>query len=666
MTLKYPELFKPFHIGKLEIKNRITMSPLLAIGWFDEDSIITNEIINYYEERAKGGVGMIFTSGNVPDSGLEKSMITISPFKKPSRFVQQMKKLADRLHRYGTKLFIQIWFGSGRVMFPQLMDGHPVAVSAGPNRWDPNVECRALTTDEVWKLIEATINAAMICKQAGCDGIDINGAYGGYLGDQFTTDAFNRRTDEFGGGINGELKVLTEIISGIKSRCGTVFPVTLRLGSKHYIKAERQGALPDEEYTEFGRDVEQSIKMAKQLEQAGYDAFLMGNGSYDSFYWLYPPMYQKDGLWLEDVARLKKEVNIPVICPGKITQPDLANDAIKTGKIDAVALGRALLADPEWANKARVGEDKAIRPCIGCNVGCVGRIFAGLPMQCAVNPDLFNENNARIEKVENPQKIAVIGGGVAGMECARIAAKRGHKVVLYEKSDKLGGVMIPASVPDFKDADRRLLKWYEKELLDAGVDIKLNSPIDLDSAQEIDADEFVIATGAKASIPPIPGIENGNVMTAIEVFSGKTTGHRVAIIGGGQVGCELAIWLAKQSKEVEIVEMMPEILSGGVEPIFAANRMMLEDLLKFHHIPVHISTKVSSVDPTGINVITNGKNFHISADTIVLATGYKSDSKLYHNLLSSLQKKIWLIGDAQTPANVMYAVKDGAAIGHVL
>jgi 2-enoate reductase len=401
-----------------------------------------------------------------------------------------------------------------------------------------------------------TIEAAVLCKQTGCDGIDINGAYGGYLGDQFTTDAFNKRTDEFGNSVDGKLKVLTDIIKGIKKACGKDFPVTLRFGTKHYIKEERQAAVPGEEYKEFGRDVEQSIVMAKKLEEAGYDAFLIGNGSYDSFYWLYPPMYQKDGLWLEDVAKLKGNVNIPVISPGKIIRPEMANNAIKNGMIDAVAIGRALLADPEWANKAKLGKDEAIRPCIGCNTGCVGRIFAGLPMQCAVNSNLFNEKKSKLEKAETPKKIAIIGGGIAGMEAARIAAQRGHDITIYEKNDQLGGVFIAASVPEFKDADRLLLKWYNREIVNSGVKVNYNSDMTLDQIEALDVDEIVVATGTTAKVPPIPGVNQEHVITAIEALLGeKEIGENVTIIGGGQVGCELALSLQEQGKKVTIVEL---------------------------------------------------------------------------------------------------------------
>ncbi len=272
--------------------------------------------------------------------------------------------------------------------------------------------------------------------------------------------------------------------------------------------------------------------MAKKLEAAGYDGFLMGNGSYDSFHWLYPPMYHKEGLWLDDFAPLTGEVGVPVIGPGKVLQPEMANDAIRDKKVDAIAIGRALLADPNWVNKAKDGKPEDIRPCIGCNAGCIGRIFAGKTMLCAVNADLFNERNQELKPADPVKKVAVIGGGIAGMEAARIAAKRGHDVTIYEKGEKLGGATIAASIPDYKDASRRLLKWFEKEIRESGVKVEYGRELDADKVRELDTDAIVVSTGAVAKVPPVSGIEQPHVVTAIDVLLGKASvGDQVVVIG---------------------------------------------------------------------------------------------------------------------------------------
>jgi len=665
--LKYPELFTPFKIGKVELTNRVMMSPMMPMGWLDANGVITDEVIDYYEERAKGGVGLIYTGAFPLNAGLEKvSAVFTSPFDQPEVFMTQLTKAVERVHLYNTKLFIQMTVGNGRVMPPFLLSS-PVSPSENPNWWDPGTTCRALTKEEIERLVQSAVSAALNCLMTGCDGVDFVGIYGGYLGDQFGMSAFNRRTDEYGGSAEGKAKLFTDIVKGVKALCGADFPVTARLAAKHYMKGIQQGAVPGEKFKEFGRDIEDSIAIARELEKAGFDALLMACGSYDSMYWLYSPMYQKDGLWLDDVSKVKAQLKIPVICPGKINTPRMANDAIKNKMVDAVALGRALLADPEWANKARTGRDEAIRPCIGCNNGCIGHAFAGLPMTCAVNPDLFNERYAGLQKVAIPKKIAIIGGGVAGMEAARIAALRGHSVTIYDKNNSLGGVVLAGSVPPSKDADKRLLTWYEKELKSAGVKLKLGHEIKLDQIEKLDADGIVVATGATAKVPPIPGVDLPHVCTATDLLLGKKeSGKRVTVIGGGQVGCEVALWLEEKGREVTLIEALPGLMTLGKEALFVANKKMLEDMLAFKKIRVMLGTQVAAIGKNGVDVVSGDKKETVPADSVVLATGYNSDNRLYREIRTTIPKKVWLLGDARAPGNIMFAIRDGAAIGRVV
>ena len=664
METRYPELFKPFKIGKVEIKNKVVMSPMLSIGWFEEHSVISDKMIDYYVERAKGGVGAVFTCGNVPDAHLERCAFTISPFQAPERFVHQVRKLANALHQYDTKLFVQIWFGLGRVAFSEFMADQPVAVSEGPNRWKPEVTCRAMTTEEIYRLIDSVVDGAKLIYEAGADGIDINGAYGGYMGDQFTTDAFNHRTDEFGGSMDGQLRVLTEIVKRVKAETAQDYPVTCRLGTKHYMRAERQAAVPGEVYTEYGRDVEESIAMAKKLEAAGYDGFLMGNGAYDSFHWLYPPMYHREGLWLDDFAPLTKEVHVPVIGPGKILQPEMANDAVAEGKVTAVAIGRALLADPQWVNKAAAGKPEDIRPCIGCNAGCVGRIFAGKTMLCAVNADLFHEAEQALIPAGTPKKIAVIGGGIGGMEAARIAAKRGHHVTIYEKGSRLGGTTLAANVPDYKDASRRLLTWFEKEIRESGVQVELDRELTAEDVKALDADAVIVSTGASAKIPNILGVHNANVTTAVDMLLGKAEiGEKVVVVGGGQVGCEVAYELLRAGKQVSVVEYLNGLIAGGDEPVSAAVVLMLEDLLNYYHADIRLSSAVKEIKEKTVVIEKAGVSEEIPADTVVLAAGFVENNQLYTALKDS-GKPIYVVGDARkSPGNIMHAVADGNKVG---
>ncbi|MDD4389272.1 MAG: FAD-dependent oxidoreductase [Eubacteriales bacterium] len=667
--MKYGELFKPFKIGKLEIKNRICMAPMLPGGHLDECKNVTDETIAYYEERAKGGAGLIITGASFPDSRLEITDFTKSPFACPDTFRVQTKKLVDAVHRYGCKLFFQMQLGTGRTGVPAILEGLPVAPSAVANRYDPDVTCRPLTTEEVYRLIEAVIQGAVLAQQAGADGVNVNGVKGGYLGDQFATAAFNHRTDEFGGGVDGRIRLMIKIIEGIKERCGADFPVTTRVGTKAHMKAERVGHLPGEEYTEFGRDVEESLEIAKKLEEAGYDGIVFGTGTYDSIYWLYPPMYMHDGCYLEEAAILKKAVNIPVICPGKLSAPEMANKAIKDGLIDALSVGRGLVADPYWPNKVKTGQVEDIRPCIYCNNGCLARVLSGIDMKCAVNPDVFCELSTadKYQKADVAKNIAIIGGGVAGLEAARVAAIRGHKVTVYERGEKLGGLMLPGEVPEFKKKDTLLLDWYKRQIEKLNVVIKLNTIMGADEILKLDADEIIVATGSEARTLPVPGGDSEKVMTSAEVLLGeKVPGKKIVMIGGGQVGCETAIWLKDRGYDVSVVENRDALILGGAEPIAQPNRDMLLELLIFKNIPTYTGTAVQEITEQGVVISGANGTETLDADSVVISVGYQSNNELYRKVYASSDKKVWLIGDAQIPATIMMAIRDGSAIGAIV
>ncbi|NLY71073.1 MAG: FAD-dependent oxidoreductase [Clostridiales bacterium] len=667
MSLKYEALFKPFKIGNLEIKNRICMAPMLPNGWLDENKNVTDETINYYAERAKHGVGLIIVGASFPDADLEKANFNKSPFAVPEEFIVKTKKLTEAVHRYGAKLFFQIQLGSGRTGFPAASPGVlPIAPSPVRNRWDPNVICRELTKEEIKRLIDATIEGAVLSKQAGCDGININGVKGGYLGDQFATDAFNHRTDEYGGSLENKIRIITEIVKGIKEKCGPDFPVTTRLGTKAHMKAEGVGQLPGEEYTEYGRDLEESLKIGKMLEEAGFDAILFGTGTYDSLYWLYPPMYMPEGTYLEEAQILKKALNIPVICPGKLSDPDLANKAVEEGLIDALSLGRGLVADAEWADKVKRGDTQNIRPCIYCNNGCLARVLSGLSMQCAVNPDVFNETKLaeKYSKVPIVKRVSIIGGGIAGMEAARVAASRGHKVTIYEAGKELGGLVVPAHVPDFKFRDKLLLDWYKLQLEKLDVEVILNKKMSVEDILNLDTDEIVIATGSTAKTIEIPGGQHEKVVTAVEALTASANlGKRIVLVGGGQVGIETAVWLKEKGHEVSIVEAREGLLLAPVEPIAPPNLQMLQELVVYHNIPVYLNSIVKEFTGSQVTIKSKDGDVTIEADNIVLSIGYTANDTLFKEVYARSEKKVWLVGDAQKPGTIMTAIRDGSAVG---
>ena len=667
--MKYPELFQPFNIGKLRIKNRIAMAPMHLGGCCDSDGNLNEAVIDYFEARAKGGVGLIYTCGFAINSGVEETYSTVDPMADVAKFKITITRLTERLHAYDTKLFVEIGPGSGRVIFPEMMtpkmNGQPVAPSAIPNRWNPDVIGRPLTREEVQALIDAQIKAAVQIKEAGADGICIGGPYGGYFPDQFMTRAFNLRDDEFGyDGKNGQNRVVTDVIRGIKKACGNNFPVTARLTPKHYIKAPMQSPLPGEDFVEYGRDIDESIELARDLERAGVDSILIGNGSYDSFYWLYPPTYQKEGLWLEDAKKIKDAVTVPVVCPGKINTPEMARDAVRDGYVDCVAIGRPSLADAEWANKAHAGADEDIRPCIGCQNGCIGRCFTAGRVTCAVNPQVLYEKTDPILPAQVKKRVLVIGGGIGGMEAARVAALRGHEVHLYEQSDKLGGLFNLAAVPSFKAVeDRRLLNWYARAVEKAGVHVHLNTRITAEEASEFGADEIIVATGATAKAIPFPGLEQSEVITASDVLSGKEVGKRCVVVGGGLVGCEVALWLARMGKQVAVLEVQPALMSAGI-PAPLPNMLMMLDMLKAENVSIYTGASFDRKDGDEIVFHDADGEHRISADSVIQSIGYRAEDALYQQLYETCSVKVWKVGDCVQPANVLEAVKGGYFVGN--
>ena len=659
----HSKLFKPIEIGKVQIKNRIALAPMGPLGMTTQEGGYSQRAVDYYAERAKGGTGLIITGAVKVENEIEKinmpvlACIALNPL----HFILTASELTEAVHPYGAKIFIQLTAGFGRSGAPpsrRLLAGHPVAPSAIPNYWDPTVTCRELTTEEIERLVQRFGEAAQIAVEAGFDGIEIHAVHEGYLLDQFTIAMFNKRTDKYGGDLRGRLTLPVEILQVIKQKVGKDFPVQLRFSIKSFVKDWRQGGLPGEEFKEAGRDTEEGLEAAKILEEAGYDAFDADAGTYDSWYWAHPPPYCERGCYLPLTEKLKKVVRVPVMVAGRMELPELAERAIAENKADMISLGRGLLADPHWTNKIAQGRIKNIRPCLACHDGCVGRQHLGRPLSCAVNPACGRERTCAIQPAGEAKKVMVIGGGVAGMEAARVAALRKHKVTLYEKSDKLGGHVIEASAPSFKEDEVRLLDWYKTELNELGVDINLGKAVSPELVHEEKPDVVIVATGSKPCIPNVPGIEKEKVTTAGDLLLGKKkAGESVVIIGGGLVGCETALWLVQKGKKVTIVEMLSSLLRAG-RPVPRPNRMMLLDLLKFHKVNVLTNTSLVEVTDDGAVVIDRSSHKKtLPADIVVLCVGLKSDQELYRSLMDKIPN-LYLIGDAREAYNIMNAIWD--------
>ena len=503
MNRQHEILFSPTKIGKLEIKNRYVMEPIGPGGLCDADGTYNARGVEYYVERAKGGAGLIMTGVTKVENEIEQCVLPSMPCPtlNPGNFVKTGKVMTERVHAYDARMFLQLSAGFGRVSVPGFVHGTPVGPSPIPHRWTPGVVCRELTHVEVKTYVRKFADAAEIAQKSGFDGIEIHAVHEGYLLDQFAIAMFNQRTDEYGGSLENRLRFATEIVRAIKARCGKDYPVSLRYSIKSFIKDWLKGGLPGEEFKEMGRDIPEGIEAAKLLEAAGYDAFNGDVGSYDSWYWSHPPMYQAKGLYLPFNEILKKAVSVPVITAGRMDDPDRAAEALRSGKTDMIGLARPLLADPYLPQKVRAGKTDRIRPCLSCQEGCMGRLAAFGQVSCAVNPACGREAEYGLTPALERKHVMVVGGGIAGMEAARVAALRGHVVALYEKSDRLGGVVVPGGVPEFKEDDHALIRWYERELSELKVPLTFNTEVTEDVITRAKPDVLIVATGSKPRIP---------------------------------------------------------------------------------------------------------------------------------------------------------------------
>ena len=437
--------------------------------------------------------------------------------------------------------------------------------------------------------------------------------------------------------------------------------VTLRYSPKSFIKDFRDGALPGEEFEEKGRDVEEGVAAAKLLVEYGYDALDTDVGSYDSWWWSHPPMYQKKGLYRPYAKLMKENVDVPVICAGRMDDPDMALEALNNGETDIVSLGRPLLADPDYVNKLRSGRTDEIRPCISCQEGCMGRIQEYSMINCAVNPQAARERVNALNPVCVPKKVMIIGGGVAGCEAARVLALRGHKPEVYEKNGRLGGNLIPGGAPDFKEDDIALAEWFGTMLKKLGVPVHLNAEVTAEEIKASDADAVILATGSVPKVFSLGDYEH--VYTAAQVLTAeKDAGNSTVVIGGGLVGCETALWLAQQGKSVKIVEALDRILAVN-GPLCHANSEMLERLIPFNDIEVITSAKASGYDGKELTVDTPEGEVKIACDSVVLSVGYRENDELYHELQFEVPE-LYVLGDAKKVSNIMYGIWDAFEVAN--
>ena len=668
MDEKLQPLFEPWKIGNCEIKNRIVMTSMggtSLFGWM-EINHFDKEAAKFLLDKAEHDVGLILP-GIQP---VYNPMLGQWLYKKKSMY-KKVKPFMDEIHAHGAKLFVQLTAGFGRsftisptmeklytnkflrALSKPIMNFDKICASssASPNRWSDKVPSREMTIKEIHHFVEAFAKTSKLLKEAGVDGVEIHAVHEGYLLDQFTLQYVNKRTDEYGGSFENRYRFPVEIVKAIKKECGEDFPVSLRYSVLSKTKGFNSGALPGEDYVEAGRDMAESEKAAKYLQDAGYDMLNCDNGTYDAWYWAHPPIYMPENCNLAEVEHIKNFVSIPVVAAGRM-DPFVGAEAVKNGKIDAVGFARPFLADGAWVTKLKDGHPEEIRPCICCHNGCFNMchykgtsndqsLSDSLHMaRCAVNAETMNSVAHHIEKAAKPKNIVVIGGGIGGMETARVAALRGHKVSLYEKSNHLGGVFVPASQASFKGKLRDLLAWYELQMKELNIDVHLNAEVkDLSSLK---ADEYIVATGSKPRRFPLKGGEKA--MDAIDYLMGKEVGQKVAVIGGGLTGCEVAYELFLSGKEPIIVEMKDDLVKQT--GICMANSQYLRDFFAWKKVPVYLSSKLKEVKDGSILMDTPEGEKEVACDSVILSAGYVSTPSFPES------KNVHLVGDCLSVGNL--------------
>lgn len=668
MDKQFEPLFTPWKIGKVEIKNRIVLCPMggtSLFGWM-EPHHFDKDAADFFLNIAKNNVGLLIT-GIAPIRNL---MGNAWLYKAKGAF-KKLKKYMDEFHKTGAKLFVQLTAGFGRSFsLPNMMV--PVAKnkflgalikpifdisrllaspSELPCRWKEDVTCRAITKKEIEDMVDAFALTAKMCKEAGVDGVEVHAVHEGYLLDQFTTEYTNHRTDEYGGSFENRYRFPVQIVKAIKRECGEDYPVSLRYSVVSKTKGFGYGALPGEEFDEIGRNMQESEKAAKYLQDAGYDMFDADNGTYDAWYWAHPPMYMPKNCNLEEVSHIKKFVDIPVVCAGRM-EPQVAAKAINLGEIDAMGVARQFLVDAEWVTKIKEDRMQDIMPCICCHNACLPMShYEGVAnscamkdtmhmSRCALNPMTMDGGKYDYKPAKKVKKVAVIGGGIGGMEVARIATLRGHKVTIYEKTDKLGGVFIPAAAPDFKENDKLLIDWFRNQIKKLNIEVKYNTNVtDINS---LNADEIIIATGSTAKKLNLQGAER--TIDAIDYLIGKEVGQNVVVIGGGLTGCEIAYDLYNHGKKPVIIEAKQDLMC--VDGLCLANSSYLRDFFKTNNVPVYLNSMVEEITDNTVKFKTDKGQHEVKADNVIVSIGYNPAP------LAKEGKHVHIVGDALAVGNL--------------
>ena len=670
MDKKLEPLFTPWKIGNCEIKNRIVLTSMGGtnlFGWMEKNHF-DKAGAKFVMEVAKNNVGLI-----LPGCQPLYNPMMGQWLHKNKKMYDDLAKWMPEFHKTGAKLFVQLTAGFGRsftvsslmemlyntpvinVLSKPIMNLDRITASASPapNRWSDKLPSREITKAEIAQIVDSFAQSSKLLKDAGVDGVEIHAVHEGYLLDQFTHKYVNRRTDEYGGSFENRYRFAVEVVQAIKKACGDDFPVSLRYSIVSKTKGFRKGALPGEEYVEVGRDMEESEKAAKYLQDAGYDCLNCDNGTYDAWYWAHPPIYMPENCNLEYVEHIKIFVDIPVICAGRM-DPEIAAKSVAEGKIDGAGFARPFLADQEWVTKMINGQEEDIRPCILCHNGCFNMChYNGVPndqdlfdslglSRCAVNAETMQWNKHKIVPTKSPKTVHIIGGGIGGMEAARVLKLRGHNPIIHEKSDVLGGVFIPASAESYKGKLRDLLEWFKSQMTKLDIEVKFNDEIT--DISQFKGSPVIVATGSTPRIlSGVPGYEK--MIEGCDYLNGKEVGETVAVIGGGLTGCEIAYELALTGKKPIIIEMKNDLIAQ--KGVCLANSSYLREWFALKEVPVHLETKLKEVkDGSIVCVNKDGEDIEIECDSVISCAGYIPAPVVQKS------KNVYLVGDCLDVGNL--------------
>jgi len=627
-------ILKQSKIGKMQLRNKMYMAPMGTST--DPDGSFSDRSIRYYEERAKGGFGLIITGANQVTMKYEAKACNVL---ETAKSFEQLNFLARRIHNQGAKLCIQLTPGLGRMQFTTA-DVRPYSCSDVSSFWYPDLNCKPFSKEDIKFIVKKMAEGAATAKRAEVDAVELHG-YGGYLMDQFQSELWNTRTDEYGGSLENRMRFSVECIKAIREAVGPDYPILYKFTPYHGVPG--------------GREMEEGIAMAKILEEAGVDALHVDVGCYEAWYKAINTVYQPPRVQLDIAAEIKKHVNVPVMSQGKMQNPADAEAAVKEGKADFIGLGHMAISDPYWVKKVERNESYDIVPCIGCNE-CLFAGFSGKIMQCAVNPHAFAEDYYPVTPGDPNKRVLVVGGGPGGIMAALTAAQRGMKVELWEKRNELGGLLLAAGGPRFKKDVKDYVEYLVGKLYRSKVKVSL---MKTGRAEEILAgnyDKVIIATGADPIMPPIPGIEEDFVVGANDLLTNqKAYGKKVVVVGAGLVGCETACHCAEKSDDVTVIERLPEILMSTVHS--KNNDQALRQLIEDCKVKTITSASVVEFKDNTVTYVVDGVEKTIEADTVAIAAGYRSSSSLYDELNGKIDCDI--VGDAQNPDNILKAVHRG-------